>query len=278
MQTHALYLETVAGVAATQAWDLTAEQHNNLAELLAHYSQQSATSEPAKLTAMTINLWHDYPTVQRALDPAHPLHDAACQVLYEQIIYCLKQNHVPGVDALYLDDRSPDLCAYADLTQKLGQFRFESRLRTYIYNVTWRAVLQWRRAGNALKRGGAGFNRQHEQPTNFSAQQIYYLSQHQQNQDFLVEDLLIDPDLAVDELVVSRQLKREIFKVVATMYDDPMYAVVQRLWHELLFEQTNISALAQAEGLTANTLFSLRSRLGRRCREVVERWRDGLGD
>ena len=271
MNSHECYLELVTHVAMAQAWDLTPEQHYHLAELVAHYSQQTTTND--KRIEITINLWHDYSTVQRALDPLHPEHETACHLLYQHIIHCLKQRHVLGVDDLYLDDHSPDLCAYADLIQKLDQFRFEARLSTYIYQVTRRAVLQWRRSANALKRGGMGFNQHQVAATNQSFQPVYYLSQSQ-----FEPDSLVAPDPAVDDLVVLRQLKREIFKVVATMHDDPLYAVAQRLWNELLFEQTNISALAQAEGLTVNALFNLRARLGRRCREVVERWREGFSE
>ncbi|KPL86128.1 hypothetical protein [Herpetosiphon geysericola] len=275
METHAWYVELVAAVAVAQGWNLTAEEQTDLAELVADYSQQSAGNKQTKLSEITINLWHDYPTVQRALDPQHPQHEEALDQLYQQINHCLKQIHVFEVDALYLDERSPDLCAYADLTQKLSQFRFEARLSTYIYQVTWRAVLQWRRSTNALKRGGAGFKRQQ---ASAAAQQVYYLSQAQQNQDFLLEDMLVAPDPAVDDLVAVRQLKREISHVVVRMHDDPLYAVAQRLWHELLFEQPNISALAETEGLAAGALFNLRARIGRRCRDVVERWCVGLDE
>ncbi|XSG75983.1 hypothetical protein ACP8Y2_03085 [Herpetosiphon llansteffanensis] len=275
METHAWYMQLVATVAEAQDWNLTAEEQTDLAELVAYYSQQSAVSKQMKLSEIIINLWHDYPTVQRALDPQHPHHEEAHYHLYQQINHCLKQIHVFGVDALYLDERSPDLCAYADLTQKLSQFRFEARLSTYIYQVTWRAVLQWRRSTNALKRGGAGFNRQQAYA---AAQQVYYLSQPQQQHDLLLEDMLVAPDPAVDDLVEVRQLKREISHVVVSMHDDPLYAVAQRLWHELLFEQTNISALAETEGLAAGALFNLRSRIGRRCRDVVERWCVGLDE
>lgn len=270
MNSHAEYLTLVATVATTQAWDLTPEQHQHVATLLAHYSQHATN---ATLTDITINLWHDYATVQAALDPLNPEHEAARHLLYQHILHCLKQRHVLGVDDLYLDDRSPDVCAYADVIQNLGQFRFEARLSTYIYQITRRAVLQWRRATNALKRGGMGFNQQQADVSNLSAQQVYYLSQSQ-----FLHDSLVAPDLAVDDLVVLRQLKREIFKIVTTMNDDPLYAVAQRLWNELLFEQTNISALAHAEGLTVNELFNLRARLGRRCRGVVERWRESFGE
>ncbi|WP_110513785.1 hypothetical protein [Herpetosiphon llansteffanensis] len=275
METHAWYMQLVATVAEAQDWNLTAEEQTELAKLVAYYSQQSAVDKQPKLSDMIINLWHDYPTVQRALDPHHPQHEEAQYQLYQQINHCLKQIHVFGVDALYLDERSPDLCAYADLTQKLSQFRFEARLSTYIYQVTWRAVLQWRRSTNALKRGGAGFNRQQAY---VAAQQVYYLSQPQQQHDLLLEDMLVAPDPAVDDLVEVRQLKREISHVVVSMHDDPLYAVAQRLWHELLFEQTNISALAETEGLAAGALFNLRSRIGRRCRDVVERWCVGVDE
>ncbi|GAA5531121.1 hypothetical protein [Herpetosiphon gulosus] len=270
MNSHKQYLTLVATVAIAQDWNLTPKQHNHLAKLLAHYSQHATN---ATLTDITINLWHDYATVQAALDPLHPEHEAVCHQVYQYIMHCLKQRHVLGVDDLYLDDRSPDVCAYADVIQNLDQFRFEARLSTYIYQITRRAVLQWRRATNALKRGGMGFNQQHADMPNLSTQQVYYLSQSQFQQDSLVA-----PDPAVDDLVMLRQLKREIFKVVVAMDDDPLYAVAQRLWNELLFEQTNISALAQAEGLTVNELFNLRARLGRRCRGVVERWREGFSE
>lgn len=270
MNSHTQYLTLVATVATTQAWNLTPEQHQHIAKLLAHYSQH-ATNAP--LTDITINLWHDYATVQAALDPFHPEHEAVCHQVYQYIMHCLKQRHVLGIDDLYLDDRSPDVCAYADVIQNLGQFRFEARLNTYIYQITRRAVFQWRRATNALKRGGMGFNQRPNDATSRSIQQIVYLSQNH-----LEQDSLVAPDPAVDDLVVLRQLKREIFKVVVAMDDDPLYPVAQRLWNELLFEQTNISALAQAEGLTVNELFNLRARLGRRCRGVVERWREGFGE
>lgn len=270
--------QTLERMSAEHHWHWTTDSYHHCIQQVHKYAVQSNIKSHADLGHLIFNYYSDQTTVQIALNHDHPEYQDVWATIHVEINNWLHQKRFYPQDATMLNEFSPDVCAFEILRVKLKNFRYKCRLKSYIHRVTERCTHEWLRSHAALKRGGCGVlsaTQRRSNPTvhNTRKWRMCYLSQSLTVDPTLIwEEIIPSAERSPAEIVEMRLLVAEIERVVHGMTSDPHYTLVRQVWRELLFEQANVTALAQRWGIPSRTLFNVKSRIVRRVMPIVQRW------
>lgn len=263
-------------VFGAHGWHLAAEAYQYFCGDVTRQAQKNHVRKQSELRCLIVNMYHDHPTVQAALDDTHPNHGLVWNTIYDQIQRWLNAHRYYPQDAVMLNEFSPDICALEVLRQSLPHFYYGCRLSSYVYRVTECATKEWLRSHAALKRGGSGVTSalQRRMCPATPRWKMYYLSQSFPNGDGTCwEDMLPSEQSGLDQEIESRCLVQLIEATIQSMSTDADYAIIHDVWREMLLESRSVTALARRHAVPVPMMFNLRRRLVRRIRPVISLWR-----
>lgn len=232
----------------SNAWGLTAEQRRHYAERIAALANRHESSPGDDVLATMLAYYHtEHLLVEALVDPDAPGHGAAWRQL-EGLVRSLLASRLargaPGDSAIALDDLAQE--AVADLWRGLRNFRYQSRLQTWVFSVTGHCLNRAIRAYRAQKRASMA-----------QAQSLEALAET--IGDALPDQRAATPDATVEERELSYLLRR-----VLASQPDRRLATVLQLWAVEDYSLREIGARMQlsvgrVHGLLAQTQALLRS-------------------
>lgn len=205
-------LKLVEELSQSQGWPLTAEQRSHYAQRAAALTRGREAGDSALAT--TLSYYHtEHALVEALTDSESPDHAAAWQLLERQVRSLIAGKLARGAQrdgAIGLEDLAQE--AIADLWRGLQQFRYQSRLQTWVFTVAGHCLNRALRAQRTQKRASTA-----------EAQSLELITE-------ALGDTLPDPQMqAPDQIVDGRELGQLLRQILAH-HPDRRLATIMHLW------------------------------------------------
>jgi len=205
-------LQLAEELGQSQGWQLTAEQRSHYAERVAALTRGREVGEGTLATMLSY--YHtEHALVEALTERESPDHAAAWKLLERQVRALLAGKLAGGAQgdgAIGLEDLAQE--AIADLWRGLQQFRYQSRLQTWVFTVAGHCLNRAIRSQRAQKRASTA-----------EAQSLELITE-------TLGDTLPDPRVqAPDEIVQGRELV-QLLRQILSRHPDRRLATIMQLW------------------------------------------------